>query len=96
MILSYSLGAAAGPFIVSVAIDLFGPGAFFIYTSVCHVALVLFGLYRMTQRDTVAPGRTTRFVALLRTSPTFSRLVRRQAMRRGAPGPRAGGYGERR
>ncbi len=96
LILSYSLGAAAGPFIVSVAIDLFGPGAFFIYTSVCHGALVLFGLYRMTQRDTVAPGRTTRFVALLRTSPTFSRLVRRQAMRRGAPGPRAGGYGERR
>ncbi len=85
LILSYSLGAAAGPFIVSVALDLFGPRSFFLYTSICHGALVLFGLYRMTQRDTVAAERTTRFVALLRTSPTFYRLVRRQAMRRGAP-----------
>ncbi len=87
LILSYSLGAAAGPFIVSVAIDLAGPRAFFAYTSACHTVLVLFGLYRMTQREPITPARATRFVALLRTSPIFSRLVRRQAMQRGpAPG----------
>lgn len=71
----FSLGAIFGPLMASIVIDLFGPSAFFTYTSIVHGALIIVTLIRMRRRGPVPANSRTRFVALLRTSPGFFRLA---------------------
>ena len=73
--LFYALGAAVGPLLASGLIEQLGAPWFFAYTASLHGALVGFILYRMTRRAAVPRQRRTRFVAMLRTSPTFFRLA---------------------
>lgn len=83
--LFYALGAIIGPLVSAIALDLYGPPAFFGYTAVVHSAFIVFVLYRMTRRAERPVERRSRFVALLRTSPALMTLAR-SAMRRGRPG----------
>ena len=77
IILTFSAGALFGPLLVSVVIESFGSRGFFLYTSACHAALIIFVLFRMTKRAVVPAEQRGPFVALLRTSPAIFRLGRR-------------------
>jgi MFS family permease len=73
----YSAGAIVGPFAAAQVIEFAGPAAFFTYTSIIHVGLIVLTLVRMAQRPIgIGPARR-RFVALLRTSPVIFRLARK-------------------
>ncbi len=78
----YSIGAAVGPIAASAIIERFGAPAFFAYTSVLHGSLIAVSLLRMVVKPSTPAGRRTRFVALLRTSPSMDRLARRSAKRK--------------
>ena len=74
----YALGASVGPFMASLVIDMFGPPAFFIYTSVAHAALIAVSLFRMSRRPKVPGDSRSRFHMMLRTSPMIARLATRK------------------
>lgn len=76
LILTFSLGGIFGPLIASWVVERFGGPAFFTYTSIVHVALLLFILYRITRRAAVSKDQRKPFVALLRTSPAIFNLTR--------------------
>ncbi|ATX67716.1 MFS transporter [Roseinatronobacter bogoriensis] len=71
----YAVGAIASPLIASVLIDQYGPAAMFIFISVAHILLVVFGLVRMRARP--APDDRTRYTYVPRTSFLIGRLLRR-------------------
>lgn len=71
----YSIGAAAGPFCVTWVMKLFGTSAFFTYTSVIHLLLIIITLWRMRVRARPEAAKSP-FTALLRTSPAIYRLAR--------------------
>lgn len=75
----YALGASVGPFMASVVIDMFGAPAFFLYTTVVHVALILGTMFRMTRRSKVSKDARGPFEMLLRTSPMIARLAHRRS-----------------
>ncbi|KIN63955.1 Major facilitator superfamily protein [Sulfitobacter noctilucicola] len=70
----FATGAIFAPYIASVLIETYGPGALFTLISVGHALLVVFGLTRMRAR----PARTVRtpYVYAPRTSFTIGRLLR--------------------
>lgn len=70
----FALGAIASPWAVSTLIERFGPAAMFIFVSVAHIILILFGLLRMRSRDTKT---TTRYVYAPRTSFLIGRLLKK-------------------
>ena len=53
LVMVFGLGATLGPLIVGGAMDSFGPGSFFTFLAVMHIAISLFGIYRMTRRAPV-------------------------------------------
>lgn len=71
----YAIGAIASPLIASTLIAAHGPKALFVFVSLAHGLLIVFGLVRMMAR----PSRTrrTRFVIAPRTSFLIGRLTRR-------------------
>ncbi len=71
----YSLGAAVGPFAVAWVMKIFGTSAFFTYTSIIHMLLIMLTLWRMRARSRPEQPQG-RFTALLRTSPVLFRLAR--------------------
>lgn len=71
----YAVGAIASPLIASLLIDLRGPAAMFVFISVAHIMLVVFGLVRMRARP--APSERTRYTYVPRTSFLIGRLLRR-------------------
>jgi len=71
----YAIGAIASPYLASVLIENFGSGAMFVFISVAHVVLIVFGLYRMLQRPTEAAR--TPYVTAPRTSFVIGRLLGR-------------------
>ena len=72
----YGIGAIVSPLLASELITAFGPSAMFVYIGTAHVALVMFGLYRMTRR---APADTkTPYTYRPRTSFTLERLLGRK------------------
>lgn len=71
----YALGAIAAPWGTSLLIETFGPSALFIFISIGHITLVIFGLSRMRVRDTRADR--TRYVYAPRTSFIIGRLLGR-------------------
>jgi len=75
LMLFYSIGAIVGPFAASTTMELFGPAWLFYFNAAVYVALIVVILYRMQVRG---PAQVrSRFIALLRTSPLFARLARR-------------------
>ncbi|APE44116.1 hypothetical protein BOO69_12415 [Sulfitobacter alexandrii] len=77
----FAAGAIFAPYIASVLIDGFGPGALFMMISVGHGVLVVFGLLRM-RRGRATPRRT-RYVYAPRTSFLIGRLTGRARDGRG-------------
>lgn len=73
----FASGAAVGPLLSSLVVQQFGAPAFFTYTSIVHALLIIAALVRMAQRPAVPTSQRKRFVSLLRTSPAFFRLARR-------------------
>jgi len=59
------LGAIAGPLITGWAMGAFGPSGFFFYLAAVLVALVAYGLWRMTRRATVPVQETQSYAAVL-------------------------------
>jgi MFS family permease len=69
----YALGAIASPILTSRLIVQFGPDALFYFVAAGHIALVCFGMWRMTARPGVGPR--TRYVYTPRTSFQVGRLT---------------------
>ena len=47
----FGIGAMAGPFLASIFMNKYGPNGFFIYLTIVHLLIGIFGLYRITKRD---------------------------------------------
>jgi MFS family permease len=75
LMLFYSIGAMVGPFAASTTMELFGPSWLFYFNAAVYAVLIAVIVYRMQVRGP-APVHS-RFIALLRTSPIFARLARR-------------------
>lgn len=71
----YGVGAIFSPLLASALIQAYGPGAMYGMIALAHMGLVVFGLYRMTVRDTAsrAPYRY-----LPRTSFILGRILGRK------------------
>lgn len=80
LLLFYSIGGTAAPLISAGLMDLFGPNGLFWFIGVAHLALILFSLFRMTQRETGAPVTPYRY--LPRTSMVLARLFKRNLRRK--------------
>ena len=59
------LGAIAGPLITGWAMDAVGSAGFFWFTTMLFTALVIYGLYRMTQRPTVGIDESGTYVPIM-------------------------------
>lgn len=70
----FGVGAIVSPLAAAELIQIYGPAALFVYIAAAHVALVLFGLWRMMKRP--APKDRTKHRHLLRNSFTLGRLFR--------------------
>lgn len=71
----YALGAITAPLTTSTLISAFGPPALFAFIGATHVALVLYGLWRMRRRASVSERQP--YVWIPRTSFQVGRLFRR-------------------
>lgn len=63
------------PTLAAELIVLYGPNALWLYISVAHIALILFGLYRMTRRP--SPTERASYRWLPRTTMVIGRLFDR-------------------
>jgi MFS family permease len=71
----YGVGAIASPLIASVLIAGYGPVGMFGFIAAAHVALVIFGFWRMRRRP--SPDERTGYVYVPRTSFLIGRLLGR-------------------
>ncbi len=69
LLLLYGIGSIIGPAIAPYFMTLISPSAMFAYTALIHSALLVFGLYRLTRRDSIALEDQEDYVAVPRTSP---------------------------
>lgn len=75
LLLFYSIGGTLAPLLSAGLMDLFGPNGLFWFIGAAHMLLILFSLFRMTQREPTAPVTPYRY--LPRTSMVLARLFRR-------------------
>jgi len=61
-------GAIIGPLIIGWLMSVFGPAAFFLFIAILMAVLAGYGLYRMTQRASVAVGDTGHYQAIMPTA----------------------------
>ncbi|MBY4892935.1 MFS transporter [Rhodobacteraceae bacterium N5(2021)] len=71
----YASGAIVAPLLTSQLIEGFGPSAMFVFISVAHMGLVVFGLVRMGRRASQETRKP--YVWIPRTSFTVGRIFRR-------------------
>ena len=76
------LGAVSGPLIVGYLMERTGPAGFFTFTTVLFAALVLYALYRTTQRSTIALEDTGAYVAMApaTTTPVLMEIAQEVAI----------------
>lgn len=74
LIFLYSIGAIVSPTISAWLMALAGPGAMFVFMAAVHVALIVFTLFRMTQRGRTRPRTPYRY--LPRTSMLLGRMFK--------------------
>jgi MFS family permease len=79
LMLFYSFGAIGGPLVAASFMQRFGPQSLFIFCATVYAVFILIILYRMRARASVPASRRGHFIALLRTSPIFARLTRRNS-----------------
>lgn len=75
LLLLYGLGAIAGPLLSATAMDWFGTRALFGYTAVVHAAIVAYGLWRMSRRDSLDPEQQDQYQPVVQTSPVIFELA---------------------
>ncbi len=86
VLLANGIGSVLGPVIVSAAMQLQSPGAFFAAIVVLHTTFALYATWRKRKSDAVPSPEKTRFVgAPPQVAPT-GRLAAPEAERRDAPG----------
>ncbi|GAB5445248.1 MAG: MFS transporter [Gymnodinialimonas sp.] len=71
----YASGAIVAPLLTSQLIEAFGPAALFMFISLAHMGLVVFGLVRMRRRASLEERKP--YVWIPRTSFTVGRIFRR-------------------
>lgn len=76
LLLIYGIGSVIGPSIAPVIMNAYGPSSMFAFTGAVHGLLVLYGLYRISQRaapdesaDYVSMPRPRSMALILRTDP---------------------------
>lgn len=69
LLLVYGVGAAAGPFVVGIAMELFGPRSLLAYFVVSFALLALFALYRMRVAAPIPIADQGAFLPVVRTTP---------------------------
>ncbi|MEL6287719.1 MAG: MFS transporter [Pseudomonadota bacterium] len=72
----FAMGAIASPIVTSTLIEWYGAAALFVFISVFHLVLVVFGIVRMLARP--SKEARTPYVYVPRTSFIVGRLLRRQ------------------
>jgi MFS family permease len=75
LIFFYAVGAIASPLFTAQLIQYFGPSSLFIFFSIGHLALIVFGISRSRVRPTNEVR--TPYVSIPRTSFAIGRLLRR-------------------
>lgn len=75
LMLLFSLGGVAGPFVSASLLDWYGPQSFFWYTSCLHGCFVIFAFTRLMRNRVKPAGRKTAYVPVMRTSPAIFNLV---------------------
>jgi MFS family permease len=61
LLFTFAIGAAIGPVIGSLAVNLLGPPGLFIYIAVAHASLIVWALIRMSARPTVPREERVRY-----------------------------------
>lgn len=74
LVLTYSVGAMAGPMIGSIAMSAFGPAGLFAVIGALSVGAALFGIWRTVRRAAVPTGDQQLFQSLPRTTPMVAVL----------------------
>lgn len=74
LLLLFGIGAVIGPVVASFFMEHIAPSALFLHTAIIHCSLVLYGLYRMTQRAPVPLEEQGPYVPVPRTSPVVFEL----------------------
>ena len=69
LLLIYGLGSVAGPLLAPSIMTSLGPSALFGYTAAMHLALVIFGLYRIARRRNVPASEQDDFIIARPTTP---------------------------
>lgn len=69
LILAYSVGAIFGPLAASSTMNYVGAASLFVFTGVVGTAALLFGLWRMTVRPSVATDLRSSYAGLPRATP---------------------------
>lgn len=71
LLLTYAVGAMIGPLLASVIIQTLGPPAFFAYTGLVHLSLLVFGIVRTLARPTVPKSERVKHVPAIKTNPSL-------------------------
>ena len=74
LLLMYGIGAIAGPFIASLAMQMVGSGGLFLYTAVIHVLLLGYIAFRFFKREPVQEEEHRKFVDALAGTQTASHV----------------------
>ncbi|WP_107495146.1 MFS transporter [Thalassobius sp. I31.1] len=77
----YAIGAIAAPWVASALIEFYGPSALFAFVAIGHLALIVFGLTRMSARPTLAERTPYRYSP--RTSFSMGRYLGRNRSDKG-------------
>jgi len=72
LVFVFGLGSVFGPLTAGLAMDVFGPHAFFVYLAIVYVFIGIFAVYRMTQREVVPLEERGEFVLV---APRASRVA---------------------
>ena len=68
LVLTFGLGAIAGPLVTGWAMEAVGPSGFWLVLSLTFVIMALYALYRMTQRSVVPVDETERYLNVVPTA----------------------------
>jgi MFS family permease len=74
LLLMYGIGAIAGPFLASLAMQMVGSGGLFLYTAVIHVLLLGYIAFRFFKREPVQEEEHRKFVDALAGTQTASHV----------------------
>src|SRR5690606_18419706 len=76
LVLTYSVGAAAGPTAGAGVMMAAGSGGLFLFIGACALLTLLFALWRQIRREPVPTGLHRPYPSLPRTTPVASELDR--------------------